>query len=140
MSDDTKYLINQALVEHLWKQYQVKKDPRWLAEICLNVPFFDNQQVGQEIARLLEKQFHTINQIDEQTRRNDIWRLWKLWKDSDKDTSVRERIAAVFFKDDQAGPERVRGIIRAFENWKSSTPRFPMQFKFIQIRKRHLNQ
>ena len=115
MSDDTKYLINQALVEHLWKQYQVKKDPRWLAEICLNVPFFDNQQVGQEIARRLEKQFHKTNQIDEQTRRNDIWRLWNLWKDGDKDTSVRERIAAVFFKDDHAGPERIRGIIRAFE-------------------------
>ena len=54
MTDDTKYLVNQALVEHLWKQYEVKKDPRWLAEICLNVPFFDKQQVGQEIARLLE--------------------------------------------------------------------------------------
>ena len=52
MTDDTKYLVNQALVEHLWKQYEVKKDPRWLAEICLKFPFFDNQQVGQEIARL----------------------------------------------------------------------------------------
>ena len=48
---------NQNLVENLWKQYQISKDPRWLAEICLNVPFFNHPEVGKEIAKLLEGQF-----------------------------------------------------------------------------------
>ena len=109
------FMENQALVEHLWKQYQVKKDPRWLAEICVNVPFFDHPEVGKEIAKRLEGQFHKKNQIDEQTIHNDIWRLWNLWKGSDQDTVIRERIAEVFYSDDDGSPERVRGIIRKFE-------------------------
>ena len=115
MSETEKYLVNKGLVEHLWNQYLVKKDPRWLAEICMNVPFFDNPQVGQEISKLLEDRFHKKNQIDEQTMRNDIMRLWNLWRHEDDDVRVRERIASVFFKGDVGGPERVRGIIRKFE-------------------------
>ena len=56
------FLENQNLVENLWKQYQIDKDPKWLAEICLNVPFFDHSEVGKEIARLLEGKFHTKNE------------------------------------------------------------------------------
>ena len=52
------FIENQALVENLWKQYQKRKDPKWLAEICLNVPFFDHPEVGKEKAKLLESQFH----------------------------------------------------------------------------------
>ena len=52
------FIENQALVENLWKQYQFNKDPKCLAEICLNVPFFDHPEVGKEIAKLLESQFH----------------------------------------------------------------------------------
>jgi len=47
------FIENQTLVENLWKQYQISKDPKWLAEICLNVPFFDHPEVGKEIAELL---------------------------------------------------------------------------------------
>lgn len=46
---------NQTMVENLWKQYQISKDPKWLAEICLNVPFFGHPEVGKEIAKLLKK-------------------------------------------------------------------------------------
>ena len=46
---------NQAIVEKLWKQYQKDNNPKWLADICLNVPFFDHPEVGEEIAKLLEK-------------------------------------------------------------------------------------
>ena len=49
------YSENQAIVERLWKQYQKDNDPKWLADICLNVPFFDHPEVGEEIAKLLEK-------------------------------------------------------------------------------------
>ena len=56
------FIENQALVENLWKQYQKSKDPKWLAKICLNVPFFDHLEVGKEIAKLLVGQFHKNNQ------------------------------------------------------------------------------
>ena len=57
---------NQTLVENLWKQYQFNKDPKFLAEICLYVPFFDHPKVGKEIAKLLESQFHkrSSNAVD----------------------------------------------------------------------------
>ena len=48
------YSENQAMVEKLWKQYQKDNNPKWLADICLNVPFFDHPEVGQEIASLLK--------------------------------------------------------------------------------------
>ena len=56
------FIENQNLVENLWKQYQVDKDPKWLAEICLNVPFFDHPEVGKEIAKLLEGKFQKKNE------------------------------------------------------------------------------
>ena len=56
------FIENQNVVENLWKQYQIDKDPKWLAEICLNVPFFDNPEVGKEIAKLLESLFNKKNQ------------------------------------------------------------------------------
>ena len=55
------FIENQALVENLWKQYQKNKDAKWLAEICLNVPFFGHPEVGKEIAKLLESQFQKRN-------------------------------------------------------------------------------
>ena len=56
------FMENQNLVENLWKQYQIDKDPKWLAEICLNVPFFDHPEVGKEIAKLLEGKFQKKNE------------------------------------------------------------------------------
>ena len=56
------FIENQNLVENLWKQYQIDKDPKWLAEICLNVPFFDHPEVGKEIAKLLEGKFKKKNE------------------------------------------------------------------------------
>ena len=46
---------NQAVVKNLWKLYEKDYDPKWLAEICRNVPFFDHPEVGTEIAKLLEE-------------------------------------------------------------------------------------
>jgi|TARA_B100001540_G_C15536973_1_gene519600 hypothetical protein len=56
------FIENQNVVENLWKQYQIDKDPKWLAEICLNVPFFDHPEVGKEIAKLLEGKFQKKNE------------------------------------------------------------------------------
>ena len=49
------YSENQANVEKLWNQYQKDNNPKWLAEICLTVPFFDHPEVGKEIAKLIKK-------------------------------------------------------------------------------------
>ena len=49
------YIENQATVEKLWKQYQKDNNPKWLADICLDVPFFDHPEVGEEIAKLLKQ-------------------------------------------------------------------------------------
>ena len=52
------YSENQAMVEKLWKKYQKDNNPTWLADICLNVPFFDHPEVGKEIATLLKQIKH----------------------------------------------------------------------------------
>ena len=49
------YSETQAIVEKLWRQYQKDNNPKWLADICLNVPFFDHPEVGEEIAKLLKQ-------------------------------------------------------------------------------------
>ena len=49
------YSENQANVEKLWNQYQKDNNPKWLAEICLTVPFFDHPEVGKEMAKLIKK-------------------------------------------------------------------------------------
>ena len=49
------YSENQAIVEKLWRQYQKDINPKWLADIYLNVPSFDHPEVGEKIAKLLKK-------------------------------------------------------------------------------------
>ena len=66
------FIENQNLVENFWKQYQIDKDPKWLAEICLNVPFFDYPEVGKEIAKLLEGQFHKQNYKNKKLKKTNI--------------------------------------------------------------------
>ena len=66
------FIENQNLVENLWKQYQIDKDPKWLAEICRNVPFFDYPEVGKEIAKLLEGQFHKQNYKNKKLKKTNI--------------------------------------------------------------------
>lgn len=117
MSDTEKiYAKRKALVAHCWEQYQVKKDPRWLAEICTELPFFEHPEVGAEIARLLAKPskgFHKRDQIFEQTRRSEIRKLWSLWKGTDTDVAVRGKIAEIYFGDDEKAENRVLKIIEA---------------------------
>ena len=49
------YSENQAIIEKLWKQYQKDNNRKWLADICLNVPFFDHPEVVKEMAKLIKK-------------------------------------------------------------------------------------
>ena len=49
------YSENQAIVEKLCKKYQKDNNPKWLADICIKVPFFDHPEVGKEIVKLIKK-------------------------------------------------------------------------------------
>ena len=49
----SKYDQRKALVAEQWHKYQALKDPKHLAVICRELPFFDHPEVGDEIAKLL---------------------------------------------------------------------------------------
>ena len=50
-----KYERRKALVAEQWRSYQETKNPKYLAIICTELPFFDHPEVGEEIASLLLK-------------------------------------------------------------------------------------
>jgi hypothetical protein len=49
----TKYEQRKALVAEQWVLYQASKNPKHLATICKELPFFEHPEVGEEIANLL---------------------------------------------------------------------------------------
>ena len=51
----SKYEQRKMLVSEQWSKYQETKNPKYLAVICRNLPFFDHPAVGEEIASLLLK-------------------------------------------------------------------------------------
>ena len=51
----TKYEQRKALVSEQWRSYLETKNPKHLATICRELPFFDHPEVGEEIASLLLK-------------------------------------------------------------------------------------
>ena len=111
MNKEKLYAKRKALVKNCWEQYQIKKDPRWLAEICDNLPFFEYPEVGAEISRLLSSKFHKRNQIDEQTMRLEIQKLWEMLEGTDTDRAIYQKIASIYFGKNEGASERVRKII-----------------------------
>ena len=111
MDKEQLYAKRKALVKHCWEQYQVKKDPRWLAEICDNLPFFEYPEVGAEISRLLSSKFHKRNQIDEQTMRSEIQKLWEMLEGTDTDRAIYQKIANIYFGNDEGASVRIRKIV-----------------------------
>ena len=49
----SKYDQRKALVAAQWQKYQASKNPKHLALICQELPFFEHPEVGEEIAKLL---------------------------------------------------------------------------------------
>ena len=49
----TQYEQRETLVSEQWRSYQETKNPKHLATICRELPFFDHPEVGEEIASLL---------------------------------------------------------------------------------------
>ena len=52
----TKYDQRTELVSEEWRNYKETKDPKHLAIVCRELPFFGHPEVGEEIAKLLLKQ------------------------------------------------------------------------------------
>ena len=52
----TKNDQRTALVSQEWRNYKETKDPKHLAIVCRELPFFGHPEVGEEIAKLLLKQ------------------------------------------------------------------------------------
>ena len=51
----TQYDHHTALVSEEWRNYIETKDPKHLAIVCRELPFFGHPEVGEEIAKLLLK-------------------------------------------------------------------------------------
>ena len=51
----TKYDQRALLVSEEWRNYKETKDPKHLAIVCRELPFFGHPEVGEEIAKLLQK-------------------------------------------------------------------------------------
>ena len=48
LSQDEKREYREKLVSVEWARYQLTKDRRHLANICKDMPFFGNSEVGEE--------------------------------------------------------------------------------------------
>ena len=51
----SQYDHRRALVSEEWRNYKETKDPKHLAIVCRELPFFGHPEVGEEIAKLLLK-------------------------------------------------------------------------------------
>ena len=51
----SQYEQRRAFVAEQWGIYQKTKNPKHLASICRELPFFEHPEVGKEIATLLTK-------------------------------------------------------------------------------------
>lgn len=84
MSDADLKHFRELFVEDNWQNYLRTKDRRYLANICDEMPFFGNSEVGQEIARLLTLDY-ALKPLKKDTRIKEvedlkIWALWQSYK------------------------------------------------------------
>lgn len=127
LSSDEQREYREKLVKLEWVRYQITKDRRHLANICKDMPFFGNSEVGEEIARLLTltKPLTPITKqpkmIEDQVNRH-IKALWNAWAGSVDENGKKisqEKIMIAIGRevsltgpDDEATRERIRGRLR----------------------------
>ena len=94
ISPQDKRAYRATLVKLEWSRYQLTKDQRHLASICRDMPFLENDQVGEEIAKLftLDNALTPITKKPKMRKRQEdaaIKSMWKAWKDAtwDEDDS-----------------------------------------------------
>ena len=87
MTPEDQRAYRETLVKLEWSRYQLTKDRRHLANICRDMPFFGNDQVGEEIAKLLtlDNALTPITKKPKMRKLQDdtaIKSMWKAWKDT----------------------------------------------------------
>ena len=80
MSESDLKRFREAFVQDNWQNYQRTKDRRYLANICEEMPFFGNSEVGQEIAKLLTLDY-ALKPLKKDTRIKEVedLKIWALW-------------------------------------------------------------
>lgn len=127
LSQDEKREYREKLVSVEWARYQLTKDRRHLANICKDMPFFGNSEVGEEIARLLTLT-NSLTPITKEPKihqdriNRHIKALWNAWSDSvdDNGKKIPERqvmieigeAVGILGQDDEATYETIRSRLR----------------------------
>lgn len=87
MTPEDQRAYRETLVKLEWSRYQLTKDRRHLANICRDMPFFGNDQVGEEIATLLTLD-NALTPITKKPKMRKfqedaaIKSMWNAWKDA----------------------------------------------------------
>ena len=121
------YNDRKAFVERKWEQYLKTTnvngdagDYRLLAEICLELPFFEHPEVGEEICRILIKTNPKKKQdyqkvLKHQRQKDQILRIWDDWKSGDQ-SETYDNVEVRRFISKQVGgiwtEDKVRDVIR----------------------------
>ena len=92
------YDERKATVERLWELYEKTQDKNGdgdlecLAIICERLPFFENQQVGQEIARHLRKSQKRSKGWKHEQEKERIRRMDEIYKRAGPQLMKKQRI------------------------------------------------
>ena len=127
LSPDAQREYREKLVKVEWLRYLAFEDRRHLANICKSMPFFGNEKVGEEIARLLTLD-HALSPITEKPKilrhqvNMAIKSLWKNWSGSIDENGKKIPDWIIMSKigsevglegdDDQATAEIIRNRLR----------------------------
>lgn len=85
MTKKDLYNFRKVFVNWEWQDYLQTSDRRHLANICNEMPFFENDEVGAEIAKLLTLDYHlaplpkkaALDKIKQDTEIKAYWLTWK---------------------------------------------------------------
>jgi len=124
MTPEDQRAYRETLVKLEWARYQMTKDRRHLANICRDMPFFGNDKVGEEIAKLLTldnaltplTKKPKMQKLQEDAAIKSMWNAWKdaTWDDDGSkvpESLIMAKIGkeiGIKGEDDQAIYESVR--------------------------------
>ena len=137
--DGLKKLVydeRKAFVDDMWQKYKETTDKhgkagdyRLLAEVCEKLPFFENSEIGLEIARILilnnPKKAQDYAKVQrEQRDRKQILKLWDDFKKQDTsehydNVNFRRTIAEILGR--KWNEDNVRQVIRDRDNSMGKT-------------------
>jgi len=110
------YDERKELVEIWWERYKKTGDRECLARICEAMPFFENPEVGEEIAKHLRKRPQKKGWSYEYDKER-ILRYWDAWQplpDGVTEKKLRQIISA--HMDNRYTPDAILEIIKSLKN------------------------